>query len=569
MLKFKNKTALITGSGTGIGLAIATKFAKNGANVIILGRRKEPLVDASEKINKVISESGSGAFVTMYDGVDVSDAAGIDGMFEAIEKSGIKVDYIVNNAGVSGPVMCFPHMSMDDFKSTVAIHLTGTFWTSIRGLSVLADNGKIITISTFFTEERPLEQRPYRFRSPYTAAQGAKNRLSEALSWELVANNITSIATNPGPVHSDRIYKTVYPKAAAEFMRVSGFEDMNPEETEKACNIVLPLLGEDEQTISKAVTGENEKMLRSLLDKISLVAEKIQKNTSRMIADGQFLSQMQVADTVLTLCDDATAATLNGKVIPGDRVFYPVRSHVGAGTPQSPKPDLAGKCVFMTADASNSTDAERVISMASHVESCGGKAVCITAKGMDASLASSISDKVHSHEADITDQEQVSRWMNTAAEKMGPIAAVLHFTGDVPDLPFAELGRAKWDGFVDRFVNTPASVLQCALESFVPGGSKDPRLYAAKTGTATIIGPSIPAGKVSGVQRARAEVFRGALRPFATTVNQELSDVLKSKIRAHLILPGSVGGSVSDNERINKALDYFLTECAVSSAQYF
>ena len=61
MLKFKNKTALITGSGTGIGLAIATKFAKNGANVIILGRRKEPLVDASEKINKT---SGSGAFVT-------------------------------------------------------------------------------------------------------------------------------------------------------------------------------------------------------------------------------------------------------------------------------------------------------------------------------------------------------------------------------------------------------------------------------------------------------------------------------------------------------------------------
>ena len=69
------------------------------------------------------------------------------------------------------------------------------------------------------------------------------------------------------------------------------------------------------------------------------------------------------------------------------------------------------------------------------------------------------------------------------------------------------------------------------------------------------------------MQRARAEVFRGALRPFATTVNQELSDVLKSKIRAHLILPGSVGGSVSDNERINKALDYFLTEGAVSSAQ--
>ena len=88
--------------------------------------------------------------------------------------------------------------------------------------------GKIITISTFFSEERPLEQRPYRFRDPYTASQGAKNRLAEAMSWELIDKGIISIATNPGPVHSDRIYKTVYPKAASEFLRVSGFEDLSP-----------------------------------------------------------------------------------------------------------------------------------------------------------------------------------------------------------------------------------------------------------------------------------------------------------------------------------------------------
>ena len=567
MLKFKNKTALITGSGTGIGLAIATKFVQNGASVIILGRRKEPLVEAAKGIEKVISESGSGASVTMYDGVDVSDADGIDGMFDAIEKSGTKIDYVVNNAGISGPVMCFSHMRIEDFKSAVAIHLTGMFWTSIRSLPVLAESAKIITISTFFTEERPLEQRPYRFRSPYTAAQGAKNRLSEALSWELVAKNIASIATNPGPVHSDRIYKTVYPKAAAEFMRVSGFEDMNPEETEKACDKVLPLLGEDEQTISKAVAGDNEKTLRSLLGKISTVAEKIQKNTSRMIADGQFLSQMQVADMVLILCGDATSATLNGKVIPGDRVFYPVRPHVGSGTPASPKPDLAGKCVFITVNPSNKSDADRVISAAFHAESCGAKVVCMIDNYAKEALASSISEKFHSHKTDIADQMQITKWMNTASEKIGPIAEMLHFTGDVPDVSFTEIGRAKWDEFVDRFVNTPASVLQCALELFVPGGSKDPRLYVGKTGIIAIIGPQMPAGKVSGVQRARAEVFRGALRPFAATVNQELSDVLKSKIRAHLILPGAVGGAEPENQRINDAIDYFHTEGAVSSSQ--
>src|SRR4030066_1654679 len=98
---------------------------------------------------------------------------------------------------------------------------------------------KIITISTFFAEERPLEQRPYRFRDPYTASQGAKNRLAEAMSWELVDKGIISIATNPGPVHSDRIYKTVYPKAAAEFLRIGGFPGLSSVEIEKTLQRLL------------------------------------------------------------------------------------------------------------------------------------------------------------------------------------------------------------------------------------------------------------------------------------------------------------------------------------------
>jgi NAD(P)-dependent dehydrogenase (short-subunit alcohol dehydrogenase family) len=109
-----------------------------------------------------------------------------------------------------------------EFREAVAIHLTGTYWTSVSGLSAMKRGSKIITIATFFTEENRYEQRPYRFRTPYTAAQGAKNRLAEALAWELVERDIRSIVTNPGPVHSDRIYKTVYPKAAAEFLRIGG-----------------------------------------------------------------------------------------------------------------------------------------------------------------------------------------------------------------------------------------------------------------------------------------------------------------------------------------------------------
>ena len=51
-----------------------------------------------------------------------------------------------------------------------------------------------------------------------------------------------------------------------------------------------------------------------------------------MIANKEFLTQGQVAETVLNLCDDEIAKIVNGKVIPGDRVFYPVKPHIGTTT---------------------------------------------------------------------------------------------------------------------------------------------------------------------------------------------------------------------------------------------
>ena len=82
------------------------------------------------------------------------------------------------------------------------------------------------------------------------------------------------------------------------------------------------------------------------------------------------------------------------------------------------------------------------------------------------------------------------------------------------------------------------------------------------------IGPDLPAGKkISGAERAKVEVFRGALRPFTTTVNQELSDVLKSKVRSFLVLPGTVDGKEPENERIANALNFFISENSASSAE--
>ena len=580
MLKFQDKVALITGSGTGIGKAISEKFVENGASVIILGRRKEPLEEAAKSLEEIISKVQSNAFVKIFSGVDVSDESAVTKMFDALKESNTNLDIVVNNAGVSGPVTCFANSSLDDFKSTVAIHLTGTFWTSVQALRVMKEGAKIITISTFFAEERPLEQRPYRFRDPYTASQGAKNRLAEAMSWELSDRGIITIATNPGPVHSDRIYKTVYPKAASEFLRVSGFEDLSPVEVESVSNEILPLLGEDEDVIKKGISkaaenfveskgGDVQKIsetLTNLLNKIKTIAEKIQKNTSTMIADQQFLSQPQVAKTVLELCDDELAKILNGKVIPGDRVFYPVKPHISSSTPSVHQPDFSSKVVVFAINATDKDDSARVEFLAQNIEKNGGKAVCLISDCCSKEIQDSISSKFHSHVVDLKNPEEISRCFESA-KNLGQIEAVINITGKLPQFSkLVELSRKEWDNLVDKFINTPANIIQRSLDHFVPGGGKDPRLFKDKTGTIITIGPDLPAGKISGVQRAQVEVFRGALRPFTATVNQELSDVLKSKVRAFLILPGTVDGKEPDNEKIVQAINYFVSENSSSSA---
>ncbi len=582
MLKFQNKIVLVTGSGTGIGQTVAKLFAENGASVIILGRRKEPLEETKKILDDIINNVKSNAKVWLFSGVDVSDEEGVSQMFDSLKQSNVNVDIVVNNAGVSGPVTCFPNAPINDFKDTVAIHLTGTFWTSAQALKVMNAGAKIITISTFFTEERPYEQRPYRFRSPYTASQGAKNRLAEAMSWELTERGIISIATNPGPVHSDRIYKTVYPKAAAEFLRVSGFEDLAPSEVEAANKEIIGLLGESEQTvkdgiakaaniIAKMKNADVEKTaqtLSKLLSKIQEIAEKVQKNTSFMIADRQFLSQQQVAQTVMMLADDNIAKILNGKVIPGDRVFYPVKPHITTSTPTVQQPNFSSQVVVLAIDATDEVDIGRAEFLAQHVEKNGGKTVCLISEKTPKEFKDRLISKFHAHTVNLESPDEVKRWLE-ATKNLGKFTILVYLTGKVPtSLKIIELTRKNWDGLVDKFINTPATVIQSALDFFVVGGKKDPRLYKNSTGTVMVVGPDMPLGaKTTGADRARVEVFRGALRPFTTTVNQELSDVLKSKIRSFLVLPGSIDGKEPDNAKIAGALNYFVTDSARESSE--
>ena len=568
-LKFTDKTVVITGSGTGIGQAIARKFAENGAHIVIMGRRKEPLDQTAGILEQIIASSGSSGRLSVFPGVDVADEAGINSMFASIRKEFGGADIIVNNAGVSGPVKTFTNASVKEFRETVAIHLTGTFWTSVSGLDAMKKGAKIITIATFFTEENRYEQRPYRFRTAYTAAQGAKNRLAEALAWELVERGIRSIATNPGPVHSDRIYKTVYPKAAAEFLRIGGYPGLSSLEIEKVTAGALPLLGEPAAVVAKGVSQVAAEILNSrdqqssdddvqnlsetvagALAKMQEIAEKIQSNTSKMIVDGQFLKQEEVADMVMNLCDDDISRLINGRVIPNDRVFYPVKPIVGTAVSDTVQPDVKGKVIVITTSSSAKKDIERVREIATLAHEREAKDVIVLAHNHQDMTEYG---EFHSHTIDMLDEKSVRGLLNAAKRRSGKIDSIIHFTGEYDyNLPLSSLSRKQWDALVDNFIYIPGLIVKEGVNAMAPDGStQEPAKFKDSKGSIVIVGPDAPIGKkVSGLLRARADVFRGALRPYTTTVNQELGDVLGSTIKLHLVFAGNSEGSEPDRGRL-------------------
>lgn len=571
-----NKTVLVTGSGTGIGQAVARKFAKLGYNIIILGRRKEPLIEASEILNKIIKKEGHNTTVKYYPGIDVADEEGINGLFDKIKIDFGKIDIVVNNAGVSGPVKIFTNTSYQDFKECVSIHLTGTFWTSIKSLESLKTNGKIITISTFFTEENKFEQRPYRFRTPYTAAQGAKNRLVEALAWELVEKDIKSIGTNPGPVHSDRIYKTVYPKAAAEFLRIGGFRGLTNKQIENATVALLPFLGGNKDIIEnearkiaeKIIIEENndsspdvekyQEILLKLMEKVQEIAEKVQSNTKKMIVNKEFLSQDDVAEMVYILSTESISKLINGKIIPNDGVFYPVKPIVNRNIDIDLNLSIEENIILITTTTDDVTDLDIIKKIAEKINQAKVKQIIIlTHKNELSDKSKEIFKAFHHHSIDFESEEALKRIFNTIKTHFGKIDSTIHFTGSYDyNKDITTFSRIEWDRLVNKFINIPhlitrESVLSMATQEALEYPSK----FKDSVGNIILIGPDAPVGeKIEGKIKARSEIFRGVLRPYITTANQELHDVLNSKINLILILQGSIDGTMSNYNKIENAL---------------
>jgi methylmalonyl-CoA mutase cobalamin-binding subunit len=256
---------------------------------------------------------------------------------------------------------------------------------------------------------------------------------------------------------------------------------------------------------------------------------------------------------VVNLCDDTISGLINGRVIPNDRVFYPVKPIVGTAVDGLAQPDVKGKVIVITTSSSAKKDIQRVKEIAKLSHEAGAKDVIVLAHNQQDVAEYS---EFHNHAVDMLDEKSVHRIFAAAKNRSGRIDSIIHFTGEYDyNVPLSSLSRRQWDELVENFIYIPGLITKEGVNAMAPeGATEDPIKFKDSKGDIVIVGPDAPVGKkISGLLRARADVFRGALRPYTATVNQELSDVLGSSIRLYLLLSGNSEGSEPDNSKICSA----------------
>lgn len=184
------KVVLVTGGGSGIGMAIAESFLKLGASVHICDVSRQMLDQCLESN----PEMGSSL-------CDVSDPCQVDALMDTIESSYGRLDILINNAGIAGPAAAVEDIEIADWQKTLDIDISGAFYVTRRAVPLLkrAGKGSIVNMSS----SAGLLGCP--LRSPYVASKWAMVGLSKTWAMELGPFNIRVNAICPGSVEGPRI----------------------------------------------------------------------------------------------------------------------------------------------------------------------------------------------------------------------------------------------------------------------------------------------------------------------------------------------------------------------------
>jgi len=201
----KNRTALVTGSTSGIGLGIAEALARQGANIILNGLGP---ADEIEELRKRISQEWGVA--VRYNGADIAKPNAIEAMIDkAVAEFGV-VDILVNNAGIQhvAPIEEFP---VEKWDAIIAINLSASFHTIRLALPGMKRRrwGRVINIAS----AHALVASP--FKSAYVAAKHGIAGLTKTVALEAAESGITVNAICPGYVLTPLVEKQIPDTAKA------------------------------------------------------------------------------------------------------------------------------------------------------------------------------------------------------------------------------------------------------------------------------------------------------------------------------------------------------------------
>jgi NAD(P)-dependent dehydrogenase (short-subunit alcohol dehydrogenase family) len=210
MTKLTNKTALITGGNSGIGLATAQVFLQEGAQVLITGRDEKSLQTALQQLG--------GSVIALKS--DITKASDLQQLFDTAKQKLGKIDILFANAGVAlfAP---FEQTTEEIFDANIDINVKGSFYTIQKLLPLLNENASVILNTSI------VGVKGFAGTSAYSASKAALRSLVRTLAAELVDKKIRVNAVSPGPIETPIYGRLGLPEDAVKQM-AAGMQAANP-----------------------------------------------------------------------------------------------------------------------------------------------------------------------------------------------------------------------------------------------------------------------------------------------------------------------------------------------------
>ena len=201
---FKGRTALITGGARGIGLAIATAFARHGANVVIASRNTENLQSAHEQLTAINANC-------LAQQVNIRDTADVERLVDAAKERFGAIDFLINNAGGQFPARP-SQISDNGWRAVVDLNLNGTWNMCSRVAPLMVEQGfgAIVNVVHVYSFNRGAPP----FVHSGAARAGVVN-MTQSLSYYLARKGVTVNALAPGSIDTQGIHEEEF--ASAEF----------------------------------------------------------------------------------------------------------------------------------------------------------------------------------------------------------------------------------------------------------------------------------------------------------------------------------------------------------------